>query len=131
VSFSRFNARDGRRHAFALERRQRRLGTSLRVDARLTRSVPIEASLLVGDVGIERCKTLVRVVPIHVAERDDVLGREVDQVGASLSADADGGDVEAVARRGLSASETWRGTMAKPAVVAATFPTNWRLEIWS
>ena len=54
---------------------------------------------------VEASERLARVVPVHVAQRDDVLAREVDQVGAALAADADRGDVEQVARRGEAAAE--------------------------
>ena len=38
-----------------------------------------------------------RVAPVHVAQRDDVLARQVDQIRPSHAPDADTGHVEAVA----------------------------------
>ena len=93
---------DGERNALAIDRGQRRFRPSLRVEAWRR---PIEPLLLAADVGVEGGERLVRVVPIDVAQRDDVLAGEVDQVGATLSADADRGDVEQVARRREAAAE--------------------------
>src|SRR4051812_6685391 len=101
----RLHARDRRRHPLAFERRQRHFRPALRVEAYLTALLAVEPSLLVGDVGVEAGEALVGVVPVDVAQRDDVLGREVDEIAAALTADADGGDVEAIARRSLAASE--------------------------
>src|SRR5581483_4771709 len=65
----------------------------------------LQALLLRRDVAVERREAAVRVVPVDVAHGDEVLGREVDEIAASLSADADGGDVERIARRGHAAAE--------------------------
>ena len=45
-----------------------------------------------------------RVLPVDVTQRDDVLARHVFQVGPAVSSDADPGDVQPVARSGLSRS---------------------------
>ncbi len=99
-----FHALDFDGHALPLNRRQRRFGPTLCVEARLVRR-SIEPLLLVLDRRVESGEPAIRVLPVHVAHRDDVLGREVDQIGSPLSADADGGDVERVAGRGEPAAE--------------------------
>ena len=86
----------------ALARAERRFGPPLRVEPR---RLPIQPFLLVRDICVERGEPLVRVVPVDIAERDDILAGEVDQVGAPLAADADRGDVQEVARRGEAAAE--------------------------
>ena len=42
---------------------------------------------------------LARVVPVGIAQRDDVLARQVDEVCATHAADADTGNIQEVARR--------------------------------
>ena len=80
-------------------------GLPLRVDGRPVGRVGSSRSCCVRDLGVESGEPLVGVVPVDVADRDDVLGREVDEVGAAHAADADGRDVERVARRGEAAAE--------------------------
>ena len=96
------HAGDVERHPLAFGRGERRFRPALRVEAR---RLAIQPLLLAGDVGVERGERLVRVVPVDVAERDDIFAGQVDQVGAALSADADRGDVQQVARRGEAAAE--------------------------
>jgi hypothetical protein len=93
--------------------RQRRFGAALRVDRR-TIARPVEAFLLRGDLGVEPGETLVRVVPVHVADRGEVLRREVHEVGAPHAADADGRDVQQIARRGEAVPEHMPGNDRKP-----------------
>ncbi len=98
------HARDLDRRPLALDGGERRNRPALRVEPRRVRR-PVQALLLVFDVRRERVEALVRVLPVHVAQRDDVLAGHVDQVAAALTADADGGDVEQIARRRHAASE--------------------------
>jgi hypothetical protein len=65
----------------------------------------VEPLARVLDVGVEAVERLAGVVPVDVAERHDVLRCEVDQVRAPLTADADAGDVQRVARRRQPAAE--------------------------
>ena len=91
-------------HALSLDGGQRRLRPALRVATRPIRR-PIQPRLLVRYVAVERGKPFVRVLPVDVAERNDVLGGEVDEVRAALTAHADRGDVQRVARRRHAAAE--------------------------
>jgi hypothetical protein len=73
--------------------------------ARLRGTAKRKPILLLAHLGVERGERLAGVVPVDVAEGDDVLAGEVDQVGAPLPADADCGDVEEIARRREAAAE--------------------------
>ena len=54
----------------------------------------------------QRVPRLAGIVPVDVAERDDVVAeREVEQVDLAHAADADAGDVQPIARRRLAAAE--------------------------
>src|SRR5260370_5395772 len=57
------------------------------------------------DIGVETVEGFRGVTPIDVAERDDVLAGEIDEVGAAHATDADAGDVEGVAGRNKAAAE--------------------------
>jgi len=111
-----------------LDRGERRFRTALRIEPGPIRR-PLEPLLLISDVGVEAGEALVGVLPIDIAQRDDVFRREIHQVGAPLAADADGGNVQPVAGSREPRPSTCRGTIAKPADVAATWDTNLRLEI--
>src|SRR5262245_2095106 len=87
---------DLRGHPLTLEWRERRLGPALRIEAGLIRR-PIEPLLLTLDARLQRCKAAIRVLPVDIAERNDVFGCEVDQIAAALSANAHAGDVERIA----------------------------------
>ena len=54
-------------------------------------------------------ETFVGVAPVDVAQRDDVLAGEVDEIGAAHAADADSGDVERIAGRSEAAAEDVAG----------------------
>src|SRR6266700_4109073 len=57
------------------------------------------------DVDVETVESFTGVTPVHVAQRNDVLACEVDQIVAAHAADADCGDVEHVAWRSESTTE--------------------------
>ncbi len=66
------------------------------------RETPLFARQVVG----QRAPRLPCVIPVHVAQRDDVvLDAEVEQVDLAHPADADASDVEAIARRGQAAAQ--------------------------
>ena len=53
----------------------------------------VEAVPQLLDVGVQTLETFVRVAPVDVAEGDDVLARQVDEVLAAHAANADAGNV--------------------------------------
>ena len=68
------------------------------------------------------------IVPVHVAQRDDVLAAHVAQVVRALSADANAGQVQLLVRRNPAGPpNTCRGKTVK-AVTATEGARNWRRE---
>ncbi len=59
----------------------------------------IESPLYLLERRVQTFEPLVREVPVHIAERHDVLTREIDEVRATHAADADARDVQEIARR--------------------------------
>jgi len=68
-------------------------------------STELDALFEALDVDVEMVETFIGVTPVNVAEGDDILAGEIDQIGAAHAADADGGDVEHIAGRSESAAE--------------------------
>ncbi len=69
------------------------------------RSRRFDARAQFVDIGVETVEGLSGVAPIDVAERDDVLAGEIDEIGAAHSTDTDASDVEGVAGRNEAAAE--------------------------
>ena len=57
----------------------------------------IDALLPRRDFGVEPVETFVGVAPVDIADGDDVLVGEIDEIGVAHAADADSGDVEEIA----------------------------------
>ncbi len=64
-----------------------------------------EALLRGFDFGVEAVEAFVGVAPIDVADGDDILVGEIDEIRAAHAADADAGDVEQIAGRRVAAAE--------------------------
>src|SRR5439155_9349083 len=69
----------------------------------------LDAFLQALDIEVKAIKTFVGVRPVHIAESDDVLAGEIDEIRAAHAADANGGDVERVAGRSDSAAKNVSG----------------------
>ena len=65
----------------------------------------IKALLPGCDFGIEAIETFVGVAPIDIADGDNVLVGEIDEIGVTHAADADAGDVEEIAGRRVATAE--------------------------
>src|SRR5882762_7543018 len=62
-------------------------------------STELDALFEALDVDVEMVETFIGVTPVNVAEGDDILAGEIDQIGAAHAADADGGDGQEGAAR--------------------------------
>ncbi len=82
---------------------------AIEFDRRLARSRRrrplLDARPQVRDVGVEPLEPLAGIAPVDVAEGDDILACQVDQVAAAHAADADSGDVQRIAGRRESPAE--------------------------
>lgn len=65
----------------------------------------INMTLQVRNIGIQAREVLVRVVPIDIANRHDILAGQIDHVAAAHAADADASDIQQVTRRCKTATQ--------------------------
>src|SRR5258708_9804291 len=65
----------------------------------------LDALAQILDIGVEPGKAFVRVAPIDIAQRDNILAGKIDDVGAAHSADTNSGDIQQIAGRSRSAAE--------------------------
>src|SRR5437867_7979845 len=77
--------------------------------ARRRRGRQFDALLQALDVDIEPVEPLASIAPVHIAQGDDVLACEVDEIGAAHAADSNAGNVQRIAWRSESAAENVSG----------------------